>query len=88
MTMTIDTSGYIKIDGADTGLAVTQRGGGTVLYRREIPKGRSASFPAGQVYQELPLPQARYSLSHDRPASGNPGRAAFEEAVLAYLAQA
>ena len=88
MTMTIDTNGHIKIDGADAGLSVAQRGNGTVLYRREIPAGWSASIPAGQVYAEVPLPEARYSLAHDHPASGNPGRAAFEEAVRAYLAQA
>lgn len=88
MTMTIDTSGYIKIDGADTGLAVTQRGTGTVLYRREIPAGWSASFPNGQAYAEITLARVRYSLAHDHPASGNPGRAAFEEAIRAYLAQA
>lgn len=88
MSMIIDTSGHIKIDGIDTGLAVTQRGNGTVLYKREIPAGWSASFPRGQAYEELRLPHHRYSLAHDRPASGNPGRLAFEEVVRASLAQA
>lgn len=65
--------------GADlmnTGLQVTQTKAGTVVYTPERP---------GQHYSEHKMPQARYSLAHDKPASGAAGRAQFEADIRALL---
>lgn len=72
----IDTSNRIRIDGRDTGLALTQRASGTVVYTPEI--GASA-------YREHKMPHARYSTAHDAPASGAAGRAQLESDVRALL---
>lgn len=71
----IDTSNRIRIDGRDTGLALTQRASGTVIY---TPEGSSA-------YREHKMPHARYSTAHDAPASGAAGRAQLESDVRALL---
>lgn len=78
MTMTIDTSGHIKIDGTDTGLGVSQQRKGTVLYRRDIPAGWRGIGSPKQDYEEVPLPHDRYSLSHPTPPDGHPGLTQFE----------
>lgn len=59
----IDTSDSIIIDGRDTGLKLTQRAEGTVIYTPERP---------GQSYVEHPMPYARYSAACDAPKK--PGR--------------
>lgn len=71
----IDTSNRIRLDGQDTGLALTQRASGTVVY---TPEGRHA-------YREHKMPHARYSTAHDAPASGAAGRAKLEDDVRALL---
>jgi hypothetical protein len=78
MTLTIDTSGYISIDGQDTGLGVSQGSHGTELYRRETIQPRRA-------YERLPLPHQRYVLSHPKGNDRNPGRDQFEADVRAVL---
>ena len=89
VTVAIDiyTNGAISIDGQDTGLGVTQRGSGTVLYRREISELSARSLGCEPVrYEEIPLPHQRYSLNHAAPLSGNPGLTQFEADVRAILA--
>lgn len=68
----IDTANRIQIDGADTGLALAQHRGGTVIY---TPEG------IGRRYKEHKMPHQRYSAAHDAPASGAAGRAQLEEDV-------
>lgn len=75
--LTIDTSNRISIDGQATGLAVTQRRDGTVVY---TPEGTS------RPYAEHKMPHARYSTAHEKPASGAAGRIQFEEDIRALLA--
>lgn len=58
MTMTIDTSDRISIDGQQTGLALRQLSDRTVIY---TPEG------AGRAYTEHVMPHGRYSASHDTP---------------------
>ena len=66
MTMTINTLDHITLDGADTGLGVTQSAGGTRVYVR------------GST-ERVPMPCTRYALSCDAPASGGVlGRTQFE----------
>ena len=55
----IDTSDSILIDGQNTGLKLTQRRNGTVIYTPE---------QAGQTYAEHAMPYARYSAAHDAPS--------------------
>lgn len=69
MSLTIDSANRISIDNIQTGLAVTQNGNGTVVY---TPEGVATR------YAEHKMPYARYSLSHDKPASGVAGRGEFE----------
>ena len=69
MSITIDSSNSIAIDNIQTGLAVTQNASGTVVY---TPEGVSSR------YKEHKMPHVRYSLSHDKPASGAAGRGQFE----------
>ena len=78
MCITIDTSNRIVIDGTRTGLAVVQRGNGTVVY---TPESRISNTS----YVEHKMPYPRYSLAHDAPASGVAGRAQFEANVKALL---
>lgn len=83
--LAIDSSGRITIDGANTGLHVKQAVR-TIVYQPEVTALQAASLGcAPQRYRELPLPHARYSLAHDKPASGNPGRAQFEVDVRALI---
>jgi hypothetical protein len=77
MSIAIDTANRIHLDGQPTGLAVTQRRDGTVVY---TPEGFSTA------YREHRMPHARYSLAHDAPASGAAGRAQFEADLRALLA--
>lgn len=88
MTMTIYTDGNVVIDGRHTGLHVTQRRDGTVLYRPEVSALAARSLRCEpQPYQEITLPHKRYSLAHPKPLSGNPGCDQLEADVRAYLAQ-
>lgn len=86
MTLQIDTSDSIIINGRDTGLKLTQRRDGTVVYTPE-------SVSIGRKYQEHKMPYTRYSSAHDAPSkpgqSYDPnvtaGRAQLEADVLALL---
>ena len=79
MTITIYTNNSISIDNKSTGLGVTQEKAGTVVYVREISKDISANPVA---YKVLKMPAQRYSLAHDNPSSGVPGRTQFELDLL------
>lgn len=78
MSITIDTADRIAIDGIQTGLAVVQRGEGTVVY---TPESRLSNT----TYAEHKMPSQRYSLAHAAPASGVAGRAQFEADIRALL---
>lgn len=92
MSLTIDTANRISIDGRFTGLAVTQRRDGTVVYTPE-------SVVGGTKYAEHKMPRARYTLAHDnpRPMHATPelaakfppaaGRAQFEADIRSLLAR-
>ena len=83
--LTIDSIGRITLDGADTGLHVRQAAK-TIVYRPEITALQARSLGREpQRYAEITLPEDRYSLAHDQPASGNPGRARFEADLRAAL---
>lgn len=69
MSITIDSANRIAIDNIQTGLAVTQNASGTVVY---TPEGISSRY---KVHK---MPHARYSLSHEKPASGAAGKSQFE----------
>jgi hypothetical protein len=93
MGLQINTSGWVLLDGKDTGLAVGQRQHGTVLYTREKPRRQVVvDGPLVWVepvrYAEHKLPHARYMLGSDSPIT-KPGvatRAQFEADVRALLA--
>ena len=68
--LTIDTTNEIVIDGKRTGYHVVQRADRTAVYRPAV---------------ELTMPHPRYALSHDKPASGVPGRADFESDLRSAL---
>lgn len=72
MTITLYTNGFLSLDGADTGLGVSQQQFGTVVFKREKLDG-------SQKYEVVPMPHQRYSLAFDNPASGAAGRTQFEE---------
>lgn len=76
--ITIYENGDISISGRSTGLAVSQRADRTVVYTKESPFTKAK-------YQEHTMPNQRYSLAHDAPASGVAGRAQFETDVLALI---
>lgn len=86
MTLQIDTTDSIIINGRDTGLKLTQRREGSVVYTPE----RVAS---GQRYQAHQMPYVRYSAAHDAPnkpgQTYNPdvtaGRSQLEADVLDLL---
>jgi hypothetical protein len=78
MSISIDTTNRILINGTRTALAVIQRGEGTVVY---TPESRISNT----VYAEHKMPYPRYSLAHDAPASGVAGRAQFEADICALL---
>lgn len=71
-------NGHINVSGKRTGLAVTQDVRGTIVYTVE-------SKFSGTVYKEHPMPHARYSLEHDKPASGRAGREDFKRDLLALM---
>lgn len=75
----ITSSNGIELDGKPINLSVTQAREGTIVYR---PENRIS----GVLYVEYKMPHQRYSLAHDRPASGNPGRAQFENDIRALWA--
>jgi hypothetical protein len=76
MTLSVNTANHIEIDGSDTGLGYLQRESGTVVFTRQ---------ERGENYQEHAMPHARYSLAHDKPASGAAGRTQFETGIKALL---
>jgi len=69
MSIIINTDNSISIDGVATGLRVTQRREGTIVYSADH---------GGLNYKEYKMRFERYSLSHDSPLSGVPGRKQFE----------
>lgn len=77
MSITIDSANRISIDNIQTGLAVTQAADGTIVY---TPEGVITKYATHK------MPRARYSLSHDKPASGVAGRSQFESDVRELLA--
>lgn len=72
MSITIDPANRIAIDNNQTGLAVTQNASGTVVYTPEC---------ISTHYKEYKMPHVRYSLSHDKPASGAAGKTQFENDI-------
>ena len=74
MTLQINTHNQILIEGERTGLSVKQDAHGTVV-----------THCYGSELFTVPMPQVRYSLAHDAPASGVAGRSQFEIDVLNYL---
>ena len=74
------TDNSLIIDGQATGLKLTQRQSGTVIYTPE-------SRPSGRAYREHQMPHARYSTAHDAPASGAAGRTQLEADLRALLAR-
>ena len=87
----IYTSNDIILDGQNTGLKVTQDRSGTIVYTPEIGYKRQdvvdgeVVWLEPQRYQEHKMPRQRYSLAHDKPASGAAGRAQFETDIRALL---
>lgn len=77
MTLQIDTANYILLDGRSTGLQLTQRRDGTVIYSADH---------GGKDYREYKMPHTRYSTAHDAPASGAAGRIQLEADVRALVA--
>ena len=77
MSIQIDVSGKISLNGTDTGYGVKQTRSGTVVYALDF--GRFSRLP---VKPAISLPAARYSLAHDTPASGVPGFSSFEKDFL------
>lgn len=61
-----------------SGFHVTQSKKGTLVYRPECHLTKTK-------YKEYSLPSPRYSLEHDRPASGAAGRQEFEKDFLEFL---
>ncbi|MGB3290912.1 MAG: hypothetical protein WBA83_16695 [Burkholderiaceae bacterium] len=74
--ITITQSNRIEIDGKFTGLYVTQKREGTVVYSADH---------GGANYKEHKMPHVRYSTAHDAPASGAAGRSQFEADVRSLL---
>lgn len=74
--LTITQSNRIELDGNSTGLFVTQKASGTVVYSADH---------GGANYKEHAMPHARYSTAHDAPASGAAGRGQFESDIRALL---
>lgn len=77
MTITINSNNGISINGASTGLYVTQRASGTVVY---------SAGHGGKDYKEHSMPHVRYSLAHATPASGAAGLNQFEADITSLLA--
>ena len=73
MTIQIDHTNRLIINGQHIGLAIAQRREGSVIY---TPEGVNTK------YMEHPMPHRRYSTAHDAPASGAAGRGQLEIDVL------
>ena len=69
--MQVAENGRISINGEFTGLGVSQSKEGTVVYTLET---YNRFTNEGRKYKVHPIPQVRYSLAHDKPASGAAGR--------------
>lgn len=76
MTITIYTNGAVSLDGRPTGLHFCQASKGSIVYTPEN---------STQKYAEHAMPHARYSLAHEKPASGAAGRSQFEQDLRALL---
>lgn len=76
MTLSIDMTGRILLEGGQTGLSLTQRRGGTVVY---TPEGLCSR------YQEHTMPRVRYSTAHYNPSSGAAGLTHLENDIRALL---
>lgn len=74
MSIKITSSNGIELDGKPINLSVIQAKEGTIVYR---PENRIS----GVLYFKYKMPHQRYSLVHDEPASGNPGRVQFENDI-------
>lgn len=81
------TDNSLIIDGQDTGLKLTQRQDGTVIY---TPENRLR----GQAYRQHDMPHKRYSTAHDSPTdprtglpTGAAGRAQLEADVRELMAR-
>lgn len=72
MEMKIYTNGEIQIDGRPSGLYVTSAHKDTIVYSLA-------------PYREHKLPSKRYSLVHETPDSGVPGREEFAQHILDLL---
>ena len=86
--ITISTSGRISVGSTDTGYGVKQTAQGTVVYVTDlglVARARGAFDGVKGGRKAITLPHQRYSLAHDGPASGVPGRKQFEEDFLAAL---
>ena len=81
--MNIAENGRIRSTDTFTGLGVTQSKKGTVVYTIET---YNRFTNEGRKYKIHPMPQIRYSLAHDNPASGAAGRADFEQDLAALIA--
>lgn len=77
MSISLDTANRISIDSKDTGLVLSQNRQGTLIY---TPEGFSGTFV------EHTMPHARYSASHDNPASGVAGKMQLESDVRELMA--
>lgn len=75
----ITTNDEILLDGQRTGLGLTQRQNGTVIYTRECKL-------SGIAYREHVMPHLRYSAVHPAPASGAAGVSQLESDLRALLA--
>lgn len=78
MSIQIDNTNRIILNGRYCGLAVVQRATGTLVYTPES---------LGQKYIEHKMPQVRYSTAHDSPASGVAGRSQFEADLRGLLSK-
>jgi len=76
MSITFDNINRISIDGHETGLALLQCRGGTVVYTPETSTTK---------YAVHKMPHARYSTAHDKPAIGAAGRAQLDADIRALL---
>lgn len=70
----------VLLDGKRIGLSVVQRADKTLVY---TPECRIT----GRAYAEHEMPQVRYALSHDKPASGVAGASEFEADIRVLLKQ-
>jgi hypothetical protein len=86
----IDELGRVYIDGAKTGLGVSQTRHGTELYLLELPARQDVVFGRlvwrpPQEYKRLTLPRRRYALDRPSGAHGKPGLDQFKADVFKLL---